>query len=186
MSIRHLIQIEPPPATPVGIGGPHLWQQLTLQNGLSLPRDYMSYIDNYGSGGWYDEVGIYSPFFAPRGLLEEHEQMREHYTEIQARVPTRLPFPLFSAQDGLLLLGGDCDGNYLYWLCRGSPEEWPLLLYAPGYYELEQFDIPLTEWLIRWLTGELRSKLMRSVGDCQPDAPKFRPSRTPAMTYEAK
>lgn len=178
MAIEHLINLVPAPESPVGVGSITLWNELESQSGLRFPKDYMDYIDRYGSGGWCDELTIHSPFFALSTLLKEHESQREHYLRMHASSPFENPVSFFPERDGLLYLGGDCDGNRLFWHCSGPADEWPLILCVRGYYALEQFSMPLTEWLVRWLTGGLRSNLLRPISACD-SGPGFSPSRSP-------
>ncbi|MBC7818242.1 MAG: hypothetical protein IAG10_15255 [Planctomycetaceae bacterium] len=184
MAIEHLLNLVSPPESPVGLGSAALWNELESQTGLCFPKDYMDYIDHYGSGGWCDELGIESPFFDSHALLQQHEQHREHYLRMQsASCLTRMPFPLFPEHNGLLLLGGDCDANSLYWYCCGPADVWPLILYDREFWHFEKFEMPLTDWLVLWLTGILRSELFIPVSMCAA-GPIFRPSRIPRATTE--
>ena len=68
----------------------------------------------------------------------------------------RCPFPVFPEPGGLLPLGGDTNGGSMFWVTDGPPDGWSLVLYDwRGGYESERHEMPLVEFLVGWLSGEI-------------------------------
>ena len=129
-----------------------------------LPDDYKLFTNVYGSGRFNDLFYLFNPFDSDgeSGNLVNQAFRRDcfglsvldSYDEIKSIDPTLCPFLTFPAPGGLLPLGGDLNGGYAFWLTEGMPEEWPLILY-PDWFEIEQHDMALVDFLVLWLSGAL-------------------------------
>lgn len=123
-SLTKLMTIIPPPKRPKGVGSPQQWLRTTKSLGTELPEDYRQFVEVYGTGlfaGFYIVLtpGAKDPYgnlVEYLGLLGPHF---EHHD--------RLPFPIHPARPGLLVWGGDENGNYYYWLTKGAPDQWKVV-----------------------------------------------------------
>ena len=107
-----LCALVPSPDTPVGAGSDALWRDLANTFNFPFPNSFRSLIDVYGSGGFFDEIGIVSPFSPYRSFVEWHEDnLANSYPDI---------FRTFrsGADEGLLQIGGDSNGGTLFLLLK--------------------------------------------------------------------
>jgi SMI1-KNR4 cell-wall len=158
-SFDRLLALAPPPSSPVNAGSPDRWADIEEALGTSLPDDYKWLINTYGSGEFCDLLWILNPFSTVVGmnllrqvdtLLEQYRKGRDEY------YPEQCPFPIFPEPGGLLPAGGDSNGGNLFWVTSSEPKEWSLVLYDwRGGYDSEQHPMPLVDFLVGWLSGEI-------------------------------
>jgi hypothetical protein len=43
----------------------------------------------------------------------------------------------------------------MWWLTEGKPSRWPLVHLPHALHPIERHELPLVEFLVRWLSGEL-------------------------------
>jgi hypothetical protein len=94
----------------------------------------------------------------PRTQLEHYKRFRNDYAEV-------CPFPPYPEPGGLLPVGGDTNGGSAFWLMEGRPANWPLVIIPHGLMPIERHAMPLVEFLVRWLSGEL-SECFDGAGAC--------------------
>ena len=71
-----LLELAPPPTSPVDAGTPDRWGQIERTLGTTLPGDYKSLIDAYGSGEFCDLLWLLNPFTpGPQDLLGRIDPM---------------------------------------------------------------------------------------------------------------
>ena len=80
---------------------------------------------------------------------------RSQNSDIKSIDPRLCPFPTFPEPEGLLPLGGTLNGGHAFWLMEGRPDDWPLVLYPHSYFPIERHDMPLVDFLVLWLSGDL-------------------------------
>jgi hypothetical protein len=147
----------------VNAGSPNDWEEIESTLGTALPADYKLIINVYGSGSFNDLFSLFSPFETESGNLVNQALTREcfgnsrleNYKEMQSISPRSCPFPTFPEPGGLLPLGGDSNGGDAYWLTEGEPDNWPLVLIPHGYEPIERHEMPLVDFLVLWLSGDL-------------------------------
>jgi hypothetical protein len=157
MAISELLKVVPPPANPVEAKNGTAWKRAQEVIGSKLPNDFRDVGLHYGSGtfcGTY--LGILNPLSADfeRAVTFLLAELRER------RLTYNYPYGVFPEQPGLLPWGSDENGNVLHWLTEGAPDYWPIILQPEGAegHELERFDIPMTTFLAKAFTYELRPK----------------------------
>jgi hypothetical protein len=175
-TVDDLIRLAPPPEHPVDAGSPDRWDGVERVLGTALPGDYKRFINVYGTGDFNDLFYVYNPFSGVDrrnllwqagvpGSLEKDEELgrvypldsdSEYFHLMRASWPD-LDLPeLYPEPGGLLPLGGDKNGGFAFWAAEGAPDEWPLVLYPHALHPAERHPMPLVEFLIRWLSGELK------------------------------
>lgn len=131
--------------------------------GTPLPSDYKQVMTAYGSGIFNDLFWLFNPISHSDRLnliSQAHGSGTDYphlkcYEHAKAVWPERCPFPAYPEPGGLLPLGGDTNGGYAFWLTEGPPDDWTLVLYPHGFFELERHPMPLTGFLTLWLSGHL-------------------------------
>jgi hypothetical protein len=170
--IEDLLAILPLPSQPVGTCLPAEWCDLEKRLGITFPSDYKQFISQYGAGAFFDFLGINSPFTTNSNLLKGHEFLRGLHEAGQIDEPK-----LFPDAGGLLLLGGDENGNMLFWRTRNGPDAWTIVYTSEEFLDFEEFDMSLTSFLAGWISGRIRPKLIEDLKVLQRSAPVFSPYR---------
>lgn len=149
------MRVVPPPKVPTeAYHGP--WEPIEAELGTILPQDYKDFVRLYGEGQFMEFLGIHVPrFWSPYVRLVP--QVRSA-AQVFASFEEDLPYPLWPSPGGLLAFGKTDFGDYLFWLTRGSPEDWPVVVWGRGLQEFEVFDRSLTDFLAGVATGEIDPK----------------------------
>jgi hypothetical protein len=154
MTIENLLKVAPPPAEPsAAFGGP--WEPIEAQLGVVLPQDYKDFTRLYGLGDVLGFLGVNlptckSPYVR---LIPEIAQTRHIFHD-----PEDFPYPLWPKRGGLLVCGRTDFGDYLFWLTRGPPDEWPIVVWGRGFQTIEHFECGLTDFLAGLIDGTIRPK----------------------------
>lgn len=151
MTIEALAKVLPPPAVPCEpFRGP--WRPVEAELGTLLPTDYKEFARLYGGGYFMEFMGIDIPRYS-------NPNMR---LELSCRVVSRsfssdddLPYPMWPQPGGLLSFGGTDNGDCLFWLRDGPPEEWRVVVWDRGLQTFEVIDRDLTGFLAGLITGEV-------------------------------
>jgi hypothetical protein len=85
-----------------------------------------------------------------------------------------VPYPLFPEPGGLLPFGIDDNGDGLYWLTTGEPDQWSIVVNESRAPEYEQFDMSVTEFLQEVLSRKTICEIFPS--DFPLEEPDFQPS----------
>jgi hypothetical protein len=141
------------------------WQSVEDKLDLKLPTDYKSFATEYGTGLFANFIRVFNPFDEDpyASLLENAKTICDMYREIKkAEGEKFLPFAMYPDEGGLLPWGNDENGNFIFWLTKGNPSKWPTVV-AEGRGPLwQQFDFPMTVFLAKILTKEIRCKVWPS------------------------
>ncbi|WP_337187721.1 SMI1/KNR4 family protein [Phenylobacterium sp.] len=151
MTIEALLKAVPPPATPSeAFLGP--WEPIEAELGTRLPQDYKDFVRVYGYGYFMEFLGINVP------------RTKNPYTRFEAEIHAVRgaflpdeddPRPLWPEPGGLIVFGGTDNGDYLFWLPRGAPEDWRVVVWSRGMSTFEVLDCDLTGFLAGLATGEV-------------------------------
>jgi hypothetical protein len=168
-----LLELAPPPADPVDPGSPEEWSRVEDALGIALPADYKWLIDTYGSGDFGDLLVVMNPFAPSGGMnllcqinFEVAEQMGLMCSDIpilmtyqegrEELIPEQCPFPTYPEPGGLLPVAGDTNGDNLFWLTEGHPDQWSLVHYDwRGGWEYQQHRKSLVGFMVDWLSGRM-------------------------------
>jgi len=151
MTIEALIKVVPPPTAPFeAFDGP--WEPIEAEIGTPLPQDYKDFIRLYGSGYFMEFLGINVPrSWNPNVRLASDVRVICN----MFRNDEDLPYPFWPSPGGLLPFGGTDNGDFLFWLPRGAPADWGVVVWDRGLLGFEAFDCDLTGFLAGLATGEI-------------------------------
>jgi len=151
MTIEALIAVVPPPAGPQGaFAGP--WEPVEAHLGTKLPEDYKQLARLYGRGTFMELLSVNLPGDRDRrGSLEG--ELRMAGAMVNYGVP--VPYPVWPEPGGLLNIGLTAFNDRLFWLTRGDPAEWRVVVWDRAFQRLETFDCDLTGFLAGLATGEI-------------------------------
>lgn len=169
MSIEALTGIVPPPAEPdEPFNGP--WAVIEAYIGTPLPHDYKDFARLYGAGSFMEFLGVYLPMQrSPYVRLEAQiHDIRSYFLADEV-----FPYPLWPSPGGLIVCGCTDFGDRLFWLARGAPEDWKIVVWGRGLGKFEVFDCGLAEFL----TGVAMGKILPEdfPEDLMEGEPDFKP-----------
>jgi hypothetical protein len=163
MSIMDLVAVIPGPEAPSYAGPGSRWPTLQHSLGIALPSDYCDFGLHYGSGCFDDPgrlfVYVWNPF--DPAYLQTVERCCDELREDRGDLPKEpnIPYGVFPHQPGWLPWGSDIDGSLLCWLTGGEPDAWPVLLLSPERTSFQQLHMPMTTFLARAFTRQIRTIL---------------------------
>lgn len=151
MTIETLIKAVPPPAKPT-YAFDEPWDTIQSQLTLQMPIDYKELVRLYGSGRFFEFFDIYAPRspIASCRLIDAIQAVRSLFLqEVQGGsfIFDDPPLPLWPRPGGLLACGRTAWGDYLFWLTRGLPSEWPVVLWDRYQGQLTLFEYDLSDFL---------------------------------------
>src|SRR5258708_2836859 len=150
MKIDELIRIMPPPVAPIEIRGVP-WSSVERQIGTPLPTDFKHFIDHYGTGHIDKFMSILNPFSINRNVnlifkipvkLNALRTLRDHYGE-------KCSYSFFPDAGGLLPVAITDNGDVIYWLTAGPPDDWDVVVNESRGPEYQRFECGLTEFLVK-------------------------------------
>jgi hypothetical protein len=165
MALEELTAIVSPPRKPVELCDAVRWELAQTSTGLIFPDDYREYAFAFGSGSFRDEsieVVVFNPCAALYGL--RIRELCGYLAELERGDPGRyVPFQIFPNRPGLFPWGWDVNGNDLFWLTKGTPNEWPVVVRAEGY-DFQEINLPMTSFLAKSMKQEIECILWNEDG----------------------
>jgi hypothetical protein len=151
MSIETLAKVLPPPKTPVdAFGG--TWEPIEAVFGRTLPPDYKDFARLYGDGYFMEFLSVAIP-------QSRHPEMRlENWAPSTCGsvwTEDHPPHLFWPNPGGLLPFGSTDSGDYLLWLARGAPNEWPVVVWDRAFQTMESFECDMTDFLAGLVTGDI-------------------------------
>jgi len=134
-ALEEINELLVPPKSPRGLSRP--WNEVESDLGLSLPDDYKSFIDIYGTGqitsadGWVNVWNFRddSMFEPPlNAMLCGAGSVIAIYHSLES-TDYPCPFPIFPTSGGLLPFASVVDVQNLNWLTRNSPSQWSVVYF---------------------------------------------------------
>jgi hypothetical protein len=170
MDCGELVATVNPPATPVDAAGDWSRVRHSLSN---LPKDYRNLVGQYGAGCFGGFIWVYNPFTANKSLnlLLQVEVIREVHRSLQIEFGEERSYAYFPEPSGLLPFGVTDNGDYLYWLTVGEPDDWKVVVGAARAPLYESFNLGACSFLAAVLTRRVRCGIF----------PKSFPGATPAF-----
>ncbi len=159
MNIDSLLNNLLPPQKPVEI--PTVEDFLAVEKQLgNLPDDYKTFIARYGTGVINHFIWILNPATANQhlNLVSGGEPVIGALRELRS-TGERCPYALFPETHGLLPFGKTDNGDSLFWLRIGEPNQWPVVVNAARDAEYEKFDCRMTDFLEGILTRQLKCSI---------------------------
>lgn len=173
MTIENLIKAVPPPSEPFwAYKGP--WGAIEGEIGVTLPPDYKDYIATYGAGQFMDFLSIYLPksWTVHRRLGARVSEIAAMTREILLAGGEEPPYPIWPDPGGLVAFGRTDSRDELFWLTRGEPKDWPVVVWDIGN-EPELFECDMTDFLADLANGAIFKDVFGEDG--YSFEPKFEP-----------
>ncbi len=157
-AIGELSKLVPPPAAPKDVPAAADWAAIEKQLGTALPPDYKALVATYGTGAFAGFLWVFNPFTANTNLALVPSVKRRLDSERAFRNsnPGVSSHPLHPAKGGLLPWAITDNGDTLFWLTTGSPEQWPTLVNYARSVKYHRYDVGCAKFLARWLAGSLK------------------------------
>lgn len=154
MSLLKLKEIIPGPAKPLGVSDKE--ELIATQEGLgvTLPRDYIEFIQSYGSGCLGDFYHVWNPFNSKQ-FLKDVDDICWHERDFKRMYPESVPYEIYPNTPGFLPWGADDNGNYYGWLTKGKPNEWKVVtneVRGDGY---ELHHIGFLDYFLEIFSGKI-------------------------------
>ncbi len=160
MALSSLTDLLPQPIEPYRSGVPDSWSAVEVQIGTVLPRDYMDFINTYGSGIVCGVLRICSPFSPDANVdLSWIEGVLGMYNVMRENAPDPSKIPLFPEARGLLPCGKTENGGaHLMWEVENRPDMWRMTILDGDRLEVEYFDCNMTDFIAKLINGEISAR----------------------------
>lgn len=162
MSLSRLVEVLPPPSSPVETGTPDSWERIREELGATLPDDYKAFIQTYGSGWIGGFISIWDPFSENKylNLVQSTRSTLQAIRMLKVGLKKELnidepPYPLFPEPGGLLPFGATIAGDVLFWKTEGTPAAWTIVIHRVRSTEYEEHPFTITEFLNRLMRGDI-------------------------------
>jgi hypothetical protein len=163
MKAMKLADIIAPPAHPAFIGRDEDWELIERILAMNLPADYKKLVNIYGTGSFLKFLYVLSPF-APFDtslnlLSGATKQTLAAYREGQKEFPQYSPpFSAYPDKTGLFPWAITVNGDTLFWLRKGEPDGWPVIVCDSKFTErFDRFECTAVEFLCRLFSGKIES-----------------------------
>jgi hypothetical protein len=138
------------------------WSRVENELGTKLPGDYKQFINRFGTCRLCDFIWVFDPF-SKNQHLNLHTQVQrilEGMQVLQQKFEEERQYPLYPQRGGLLPWGTTDNGDNLFWLTSGSPEEWAIILNESRSPFYEQYTGDMSHFLLLAVTGQLTSSIL--------------------------
>lgn len=159
-----LERIISPPEHPTYNGSISDWDVIERILEMKLPADFKQLINVYGTGcfgKFFYPLSPFAPFDTSINLLSGTRQLLSLYKSGQKEFPQYSPpFPAYPRESGLFPWGITVNGDTLFWLRQGNPNEWPTIICDSKFSErYDRFDMTATEFLCRLFSGKIEPEV---------------------------
>lgn len=113
------------------------WHEVEHSLGLILPGSYKALVELFGASSWGEFLHVLSPFDERLNLERKGERILEADKETRRSFPSHYPLPLYPESGGLLPWAITDNGDTLYFITSGPPDQWPTLIKGPRAPEFE-------------------------------------------------
>lgn len=160
MAILHLTSIVPPPSNPSEVPVQNSWKAIEQRLEVSFPDDYKEFIETYGSGRIGQFLWIFNPFSGNENINLERQigTQANVLSELQSYGEI-IPYKSFPEREGILPFGMTDNGDVLFWLTKGDPNEWGVIVNEARSPAWEIFDLSMS----RFLAGILQKKVICNI-----------------------
>jgi hypothetical protein len=91
--------------------------------------------------------------------LKQIEPVLSAIRELKKDWSDQHPYKLFPEPGGLLPFGGSDNGDTLFWLTLGEPDNWPIVVNAARDSDYEKFECDMTDFITGVLTRQIRCSI---------------------------
>jgi hypothetical protein len=139
------------------------WRAAEEALGLKLPGSYKSLVDHFGASSWADFLHVLSPFDDRLNLQRRGQQELDADRESRRAFPSDYPLGLYPEPGGLLPWAVTDNGDTLYFITAGPPDDWPTVIKGPRAPEFEVSFLPPALLIHHVAAGTLRSAILPSL-----------------------
>ena len=140
------------------------WVAVEEALGLRLPGNYKKLVDLFGASSWGEFLHVLSPFDERLNLQQVGGQKLDADRDSRTEFPSHYPLPLYPEPGGLLPWAITDNGDTLYFITRGPPDDWPTVIKGARPPEFEVSFLP-PAWLVHGIAaGTLRSTVLPTGG----------------------
>lgn len=146
-----------PPASPTGLPGRAGWQAIEATLGFKLPEGYKAFISTYGTGAVDGFLWVLNPFSENRqlNLIGQATRRLEALRQFAKDTGIKAPYALHPDADGIFPWAVTDNGDVLYWLCRGAPSDWFIVVCDSRSSRWREFRVSTAEFLTSLITREI-------------------------------
>lgn len=158
-SIAELVKLIPPPPKPVSLPSRKVWKGVEERIGITFPRDYYDLAATYGSGLFrhrptLDFLFLWNP--AAQWYVKSLREIHDLYRDLRLDSPEKFPYEIFPKQGGLFYLGSSENRIAIFFLTKGKPDKWPILVWRPDR-SWETMNLRLVPLLVQLFSGALKT-----------------------------
>lgn len=154
MYFDKLIKLLPPPINVDFISISTNIQLVEKHFEFKLPKDYIQFITNYGSGQINEFISIYSVINST-AYYEKIERDCQYYHDFKKKFPNEYKHNVFPEDGGLFPLGRTDGGCLMWWHTALEPERWFIVVYDENSWEYEEYDMQLCEFIYKYFTKQI-------------------------------
>jgi len=159
MSIADLKNILTPPNMPKETSDGKKWP--VIDEGVFFPKDYIDFIDAYGTGRIADFIGLFNPFTKNPDLnfFDQKKLIIEDFNYLVNEDPDYFKYNLYPNIDGLLPVGVTDNGDYIFWIVTDlkNSNAWKTAIIAARSPDVECFDENITSLLSGILSRKIKA-----------------------------
>ena len=158
MSVASLSQIMPPPPVPIDAVGD--WGDVERAIGTNLPNDFKNFIELYGSGTIGRFITVYNPFSfrTEINLIDQSRRQLSALQELREEFTWDRVYSLYPNPGGLFPVAVTDNGDFIYWLTEGIPDEWTIVVNESRGPDYEVFGFSLTFFLKKVIDKSVRCR----------------------------
>jgi len=156
-AIERLVGLVCPPSEPVAAEGE--WSTIEAQLGLELPSDFKEFTARYGAGTFCNFLHPLWPFFAECSMASQAEGILRAGRTMRAEFPDEYSYPYHPDEGGLFPWATSDNGDRLYWLTRGEPSTWQVIVWGSRGPDHEVYPCGAVAFLAGYLKGNLACAL---------------------------
>lgn len=162
-----------PPEKPNNIGNEARWKDFFSVLGTELPPDYIKFIQTYGTGGVDNFLWILTPFVNDENVnfTVRQKEISDAYIQSKTSFPQYYKHNIYPQIGGLLPWGYTDNGDELYWLTTGKPDEWKVVVYESRSHINYTYSLRMVDFLFGLITKELVCEAFPD--DFPSDEPQF-------------
>ncbi|RSM26375.1 SMI1/KNR4 family protein [Aeromonas salmonicida] len=159
MSMYVLNNILVPPSLPNESGMGEVWP--SIDERFSFPKDYIEFINVYGTGRVADFMVIFNPFSKNQNInfFEQKKIIIDDLGYLNNEDPEYFKYNLYPDINGLLPIGVTDNGDYIFWVVSDleNCNEWGTAIIASRSPDVEFFDENITSLLAGLLSTKITS-----------------------------
>jgi SMI1-KNR4 cell-wall len=155
MPIKSLLRVLPPPKRTKQLLSDATWAKAEQELETVLPKDWRDFCAHYGSGTIGRFVFIANPAEAAarKWILDQLADYRQEKQRAPADKQFYYEYDPFPAPAGVLPFGQTDQRQTFYYVTRGQPDRWPLVIRDADTRFWHEHELALTKFLTTLLQG---------------------------------